>query len=66
MNCNVGKADKFARILVALAAAGVAVFGGVDGWLRVVLYVVAAVMLLTALAGFCPLYRLLGVSSCPR
>jgi hypothetical protein len=65
MTCNVGSADKVVRILLAFAAGCYAIFGGVEGWLRVVLYVVATVLLLTALVGFCPLYRVVGVNSCP-
>ena len=32
--------------------------------LGIVLFVVAAVMLVTAAVGFCPLYRLFGISTC--
>jgi hypothetical protein len=30
-----------------------------------VLWIVAAVMAVTALVGFCPLYRILGINTCP-
>lgn len=66
MKCNVGSADKVVRVLLAFAAGSYATFGGVEGWLRVVLYVIATVLLLTALIGFCPLYRVVGVDSCPN
>ncbi len=60
MNKNVGGADKALRILaggllVVLTALGVI---GWWGWLGVV-------PLLTGLFGFCPLYRLLGLNTCP-
>lgn len=43
MNHNVGKSDKFLRLILAAGA---------------------AVMALTVLAGFCPLYRVVGANTC--
>ena len=64
MKCNVGNADKVVRVLLAFAAGGYATFGGAEGWLRAGLYAAASVLLLTALIGFCPLYRVVGVATC--
>ena len=60
MKANVGGIDKILRIvagvvLIALAATGTV---GVWGWIGVV-------PLLTGRSGFCPLYPLLGMSTCP-
>lgn len=60
MKSNVGGIDRGLRIalgvvLIALAATGTV---GWWGWLGVV-------PLLTGLARFCPLYSLLGISTCP-
>jgi len=35
------------------------------GWLAVVLYALAGVMLVTAVVGTCPLYMLFGLRTCP-
>lgn len=60
MKANVGGIDRIARIvlglvLIALAATGTV---GVWGWIGVV-------PLATGALGFCPLYPLIGLSTCP-
>lgn len=63
---NMGSAD---RKLRAFAAAPVlfvaALLAGAGGWLAIVLYLLAGVMLATAAAGSCPLYRVFGLRTCP-
>ena len=61
MSKNESNLDRMIRVAVAVVAivAGVAV--GSSSLLGIVLFVVAAVMLVTAAVGFCPLYRLLGI-----
>ena len=61
MSRNESNLDRMIRVAVAVIAivAGVAV--GSSSLLGIVLFVVAAVMLVTAAVGFCPLYRLLGI-----
>jgi hypothetical protein len=64
MNRNVGTIDRFLRAaLVAPAAVVGALAAGAGSVLGIILLVVAAVMLATAVVGFCPLYRLLGIST---
>lgn len=60
MKANVGGIDRIARIIVGLALIALAATGtvGVWGWIGVV-------PLLTGLIRWCPLYPLLGISSCP-
>ena len=60
-----GKADRIIRILIALFAAYLYYTGSVAGTFGVVLLVVAVVFLLTSVISFCPLYTLLGISTCP-
>jgi hypothetical protein len=48
-----------------VVAAAVAVAVGPASVLGVVLLVIAAIMLVTAAVGVCPLYSLFGVSTCP-
>jgi hypothetical protein len=63
---NVGRTDRIIRAgllaPLAIALAFVAGIGSVGG---IVALVVAAVMLGTAAVGFCPLYRVLGINTCP-
>ena len=59
MTTNVGTVDRALRVIVGLALLGLAVFGGHWwGW-------IGAVPLVTAAVGFCPAYRLIGLSTCP-
>ena len=59
---NVGSADKMVRIVVGVAALGFAAFGsGPARWFGLI----GIVPLLTAAMGSCPLYTVLGFSSCP-
>lgn len=57
---NEGRADRLVRILVGLALIAIVFVGPRTpwGWLGLV-------PLVTGLVGFCPLYRLLGLSSGP-
>ena len=60
MKTNVGGIDRVLRIVLGLVLIGLAATGtvGAWGWIGVVL-------LATAAMGFCPLYTVLGFSSCP-
>ena len=62
MKRNMSNLDRIVRVVLGggLVAAGIAV-GGVPA---VVLYLVALVLLATAVVSFCPLYRLLGLDTC--
>lgn len=62
---NVGTMDKVIRGMIGVAAAAFAYFGmEAGGTLAIVLYVVAAIMIVTAAIGFCPLYKIVGVNTC--
>lgn len=66
MNKNMGSADRKLRaFVIAPLLVFAAVLVGTAGWLALVLYTLAAVMLATAAAGSCPLYSLLGLRTCP-
>jgi ABC-type glycerol-3-phosphate transport system permease component len=64
MKTNVGKVDKVLRIIVALVAAYFAWKGDVTETMRYVLWAVAVIMMITALAGTCPLYSIFGINTC--
>ena len=66
MNKNMSSVDSKVRAFVVapvLVVAGVLV--GPTGWLAVVLYALAGVMLATSLVGTCPLYIPFGLRTCP-
>ncbi len=60
MQANVGGIDRILRIVVGIVLITLAATGSVGlwGWIGVV-------PLLTGLIRWCPLYPLLGISSCP-
>jgi hypothetical protein len=67
MKINIGSADRKLRAFVVapvLVLAGLLV--GPAGWLAIVLYVLAGVMLATSAVSFCPLYALLGLRTVPE
>ena len=60
MKSNVGGIDRIGRIVVGLILIALALTGtvGAWGWIGVV-------PLLTGAMGFCPLYPLIGLNTCP-
>jgi hypothetical protein len=63
MKVNIGSADKVVRIVVGLALLSLLfLLDGKARWFGLI----GLVPLLTAFMGFCPLYTLLGVSTCPK
>jgi len=61
---NVGTVDKIVRLIVGiLALVGVFLVSGTV--LKVILGIVAILMFFTAITGYCALYQVLGISTCP-
>lgn len=60
MNRNEGTIDRVVRVVVGLALLAL-VFVGPKTWLGMI----GLVPLVTGLVGYCPLYRVLGVKTCP-
>ncbi|MBI5136048.1 MAG: DUF2892 domain-containing protein [Nitrospirae bacterium] len=60
MNKNVGTLDRAARAILGIGLVSIVFVGPQTpwGWIGVIL-------LGTALAGWCPLYRVLGIRTCP-
>jgi hypothetical protein len=65
MKANVGTVDRIVRAVVGLAALLGAAAIGSGSVAFVLLMVVGAILLVTAAVGFCPLYRVLGIVTCP-
>lgn len=65
MNKNIGSTDRILRLVagVILLGAGMSVFS--SALMTTLSLVVGLVLIGTALVRFCPMYRLLGISTCP-
>jgi len=61
MKANVGGIDRILRIVVGLGLVGAAIAGIATPWTWI-----GVVPLGTGLIGFCPVYPLLGFSSCGK
>jgi hypothetical protein len=64
MQTNVGVTDRIIRLLIATSLIAAALILPV-GTAAIVLYIFAGIAALTAVFGFCPLYRLFGWSTNP-
>ena len=60
MKSNEGKLDRILRIIAGLAILSLCLIGPKTLW-----GLVGIVPLLTGLVGYCPLYQVLGLNTCP-
>lgn len=65
MKRNLGTADKIIRVIIAAIVAILYFTNVITGTTGIVLLAVAALLLITSLVSFCPLYALLGLKTCP-
>lgn len=65
MHRNEGTVDRIVRLVIGAAAVAIGIAVGFTSVLGVVAAVVAVIMVVTAATGFCPLYAVFGVSTCP-
>jgi phosphatidylglycerophosphate synthase len=61
MKINVGMTDKIIRVLIVI---GLIIAGVITTWWP--LYIFAGALLITVFTGFCGLYALFGMTTCPR
>ncbi|MBX2961054.1 MAG: DUF2892 domain-containing protein [Cyclobacteriaceae bacterium] len=66
MKKNMGNADRSIRIVLAIVFAALYFSGTVTGTLGLVLVILGGVFVLTSVVGFCPLYTLVGLNTCPK
>jgi Protein of unknown function (DUF2892) len=66
MKQNMGTIDRAIRVLVAIVIAALYFTGQITGTVGVVLLILAGVFVLTSLIGFCPLYKIVGLSTCKK
>lgn len=64
MKKNMGTADKFIRILLAIIVGVLYYTDVINGMTAIVLGVFAVVFLITSFISFCPLYVILGMNTC--
>lgn len=63
MKQNMGNIDRIIRVLVAGVIAALYFTGVISGTLTIVLGALAGIFIVTSLAGFCPLYWPLKIST---
>lgn len=66
MKKNLGSADITTRVAIAVIIALLYFTSSISGVVGIILLVVGAILLLTAVVGFCPLYSIFGINSCRR
>lgn len=60
---NLGAADKAVRVIVAAVIVFLFLMDLIGGPLAAGLLALSAILVLTALVGFCPLYKIFGIAS---
>lgn len=63
MSLNLGSTDRGLRIVLAVILVAFPLAGLSSGALSIVLWVVAALLLVTGVLGYCPAYAVLGIST---
>ena len=70
MSANVGSFDRFLRLALGIALILAAFFGGFGIFAgmtaKIIAVAIGAVLVMTGLAGSCPLYRLFGIRTCSK
>ncbi len=65
MKKNMGNIDKAIRIVIALIVGTLFYTDIITGTIGIILLVLSAVFVLTSLLSICPIYSILGLSTCP-
>ena len=66
MKSNMGTIDRSIRVIFAAAVAVLYFLGAISGVAAAVLGGLAAIMVVTSLVSFCPLYLPIGLSTCRK
>ncbi|ROL60454.1 DUF2892 domain-containing protein [Bacteroidetes/Chlorobi group bacterium ChocPot_Mid] len=64
MKKNMGSIDKIIRIVVALLIIVLFFAKILSGTVAIILLVISLIFILTSIVGFCPLYRIFGLTTC--
>jgi hypothetical protein len=65
VTCNVGGVERPIRIVVGIALLGIGAFAGLPPVGTGIALVVGTIALVTGAIGFCPVWTLLGINTCP-
>ncbi|MBL7861132.1 MAG: DUF2892 domain-containing protein [Cyclobacteriaceae bacterium] len=65
MKKNVGNMDKVIRIVLSIIFGVLYFTGTVTGTLGLALVILGGIFVLTSLVGFCPIYSIVGLNTCP-
>ncbi len=65
MKKNMGNADRAIRLFLAVLFSVLYFTKTVSGLAGIILLIFGAVFVFTSFVNFCPLYKLLGINSCP-
>lgn len=66
MKKNMGGADRIIRLMIAAIIAILFFTNVITGTLGIILLILGGVFVLTSLVGFCPLYTLVRINTCPK
>jgi hypothetical protein len=66
MKCNVGGIDRTGRIVLGIVLLIVGLAVPMEMIWKIVVFVVAAIALLTAIVRFCPANAIFGINTCER
>ncbi|MFN4123139.1 MAG: DUF2892 domain-containing protein [Flavobacteriales bacterium] len=65
MKKNMGNADRIIRVLIAAVISVLYFTGTLTGTIGIVALALGGVFIATSVISFCPLYTLVGLSTCP-
>jgi len=65
MKKNIGMTDRIVRVMIFVVLVALYFTNIIQGTLGMVLLVIAAISLITSIVGFCGLYTVLGITTCP-
>jgi hypothetical protein len=63
---NMGTLDRAIRIVIAVVIAALYFTGNLSGLTATVLGIFAIIFIITSTVGFCPLYTVIGLSTCKK
>jgi len=66
MKKNMGTTDKTIRTIVAIVLAILYYTGTITGTFGIIILIVAAILLITSLINFCPLYPIFKINTCKK
>lgn len=66
MNYNISNTDRTVRFLIFVLALILFLFDILSGWAAYFFISVGTVLLVTSLLSFCPIYKVLGISTFPK